>query len=284
MTTVVQAAHRFVTERARLGEISGLTPRTYRIILSRFAREIGDPDVRRVTSHTIRRWATSREVRPSTVRSNLIVIRAFFGWAETVRLVAKNPAVGIADPRVPNGIPRALHRDEVVCLLAACADARLRLIALLMVHEGLRACEVARLSSYDIDMARRSAEIIGKGGKRRAVPLCPETWEALEAYGIRPGPVIRNERDARVGITADHLSALMSRLFADAGLKHGPYDGRSGHALRHTCAVAYLEDGASIAEVRDLLGHESLAVTDKYSRSAYSLERLRLVGAGRRYG
>jgi site-specific recombinase XerD len=276
MTLVSEAARRFVTERARLGEIRGRTPRTYRIVLLRFAREIGDPEIRTVTTAMIRRWAEHRDVSASSLRSNLIVLRSFFTWATETRLVPKNPAIGVADPKIPTGIPRALQREEVVNLLAACANPRLRLISLLMVHEGLRAAEVAGLTSYDLDVAQRTLHVFGKGEKRRIVPMSDETWEAMRDYGIAgSGPIVRSEKHPREGISAAHVSRMMSRLFTAAGLKMGPWDGRSGHALRHSAAVAWLEDGASPADVRDLMGHESLSVLDRYTRSVHTVRRLR---------
>lgn len=125
----------------------------------------------------------------------------------------------------------------------------------------------------DIDFIGGAIQVRGKGGRgqvTRIVPLTQQTRDAIVAYldehPVRSGPLIRNYRNGRA-MTKEHIGRLISRIMYDAGIKAGPYDGRSSHANRHTAAVDVLEESGDLQAVQQMLGHQSLSTTGVYLRS-----------------
>lgn len=162
-------------------------------------------------------------------------------------------------------------------------DDRARLIILLEVQEGLRACEVARIEVGDIDFTERTILVRGKGNRERLLPLSAQTWAALEDYlGGRPmktGPLIRSYNDPKAGISSAHVQHLVQGWLRRVGISSG-----GGHGLRHTMATTLLrEQGADIRDVQMALGHATLQSTSIYLPFS-DARRLRGVMDGRWYG
>ncbi len=163
-----------------------------------------------------------------------------------------------------------MDHSDIGALLAACPDQRARLIVVLMAQCGLRAGDLARVRVDDIDFARRRMDVRAKGGGgdvTHTVPVPAEAWGMIDSWlrGRRRGPLIANERrNTLTAVTGAHLSRLVRGWMREAGVKHAPWDGVSAHALRHTCAQDMLDGGASVDEVRAVLGHRTCATTELF--------------------
>lgn len=172
--------------------------------------------------------------------------------------------------RIPSGAPRDLQYEEVVALLAVCPDDRATLMVLLMVHLALRAGDLARVRVEDIDLRRRRLHVRGKGGRGEPtswVPIPSEAWRYLDAWlvdGGRPsGPLIRSYQRPTRGLRPSTVGKLVGQWMRAAELKRFPYDGRSSHSLRHSCAQHMIDRGAEPREVQYTLGHKSLRTTEE---------------------
>lgn len=280
MNTLQALALLYVRERACLGELAARTsvPGARRTLL-RFVDQcdgagIGAADVKRYLS---------RPIGPNTRRKDFATIRGFCRWLVEHGHLAADPTLGMRPARSPRAVPRGYKRDIVDRLLTVAPDARGRLILLLEVQEGLRACEVARIELGDIDVGERTLLVHGKGSKERLLPISDQTWEALEAYlaewPARAGPLIRSYSRPRAGITPDYVADLVQGWLRLIGVRTG-----GGHGLRHTMATTLLrENGADIRDVQLALGHSSLQSTSVYLPFS-DAKRLRGVMGGRRYG
>lgn len=178
----------------------------------------------------------------------------------------RSPGCG---PQARRAVPRQLSSGEIARLLDACEDARDTLCLVLMLQLGLRCCEVANLAWEDVDENRRTVLVHGKGGHERLLPLVDEAVRVLDAYQyatrvVRSGHVVRSLQVDGRGVQPQTVSRLMSRLFARAGVRHVPRDGKSAHACRHTAAGDLLRAGAQLRDVQQILGHQSLATTQVY--------------------
>lgn len=280
--------------RARSAQLAPTTRRVHRCVLASFVSFTGDQVlVTRVRRTHVEGWLTHLQDRgnsPSTIGSRLSVVRNLFKWAMLSEHVRRDPTFGVIGPRRPTTKARALSAPEVSQLLSH-SDARTSLILLLGLQEGLRRAEIAGLRVSDLDFSKRVVEVHGKGGKTRWVPLSDETKSAVDEYLTeRPAgphlPLIRSEGyHSNNGITPDRVGLLAAFAFKAAGLKQRPWDGRSLHAMRHTCAVDVLERGADIRDVADLLGHADVSLTlSVYGRRAAAVGRLRQIVEGRQYG
>lgn len=260
--------HTYIDGRYQRDEIVHLTALTLRSNLGLFARTIGDPDVSELCRAHIEDWLGSVDLAPSTKRTRLSQVRNFAHWAIAHGHMTVDPTIGVRGPRQPRLVPRGMTAAEVTRLLSASPDERCTLVVLLMVQEGLRRCEVATLGMGDIDFGEQLMLITGKGGHQRVLPLSSETWAALTAY-LREspavaGPVIRNRSDGRSPVSPVTIGRMMSALMSQCGVKTRAYDGRSGHALRHTAASDMARSGAHLRDVQAALGHLSIVSTQRY--------------------
>lgn len=277
---------RYLLERSRRGEFSPDTKRTVGSILHRFARNIGDPPTIKLHRGHVRRWWAGLECGPSTARNQLSTVRTFLRWCVDEGLLRSDPTRTIRPPREPRRIPRTIARPAAARLVAALPDARARLIVLWMLHLGLRCGEVSRIQVGDIDRDARLLVVRGKGQRERILPIPAEAWHALLAYleeaPATSGPLVRRYDDHSRALVPHYISDMVRRFMRDAGVKVGPRDGLSGHALRRTCATDLLDGGAHIRQVQEVLGHASIQQTAKYLRKADAVE-LRPVMDGRTY-
>ena len=220
-------------------------------------------------------------------------IHTFYRWAASRGLVDADPAAMLGRPKVVNRLPSVLRPAEAAGLVEAPqsppeADAAARAFALrdravleLMYGSGLRVGEVSSLTLDRVDPDRGRVVVMGKGSKEREVPLSDYAVEALRAY----------LRDGRSHVTAPGSPALFfNRKKKPLGERDiralvQRYGGRtlSGrrvtpHTLRHSFATHLLEGGADIRAVQELLGHASVATTQRYTH----VSRARLFEAYRR--
>jgi len=213
-----------------------------------------------------------RRRRPATVQRRLFAIKAFFRWREQAA-GAPNPARAIRSPRSERRLPAILQQDEVRRLIETetrgLTPARLRDRAIMetLYSSGLRVSELCGLDWRDIDeeigmvMVRR-----GKGNKDRLVPIGEPALAALAEWrrampiAWEPnGPVITNLRGGR--LTTRAVEALLARRLQAAGLRT-PI---TPHGLRHCFATHMLNNGADLRSIQEMLGHASLATTQRYT-------------------
>lgn len=266
MATIGGLALAYVTERARLGQLTGMTIPNTRNRLWALATHIGtDQPISRLTQRRIERWLLSLDVTHATLRIYLSSVRAFCSWLVKHRYLRADPTLNIDRPRQPNLLPpRALPHEQVAKIYLSCPDTRAELIVTLMVQQGLRAREVAALELGDIDIDGRVLAVTGKGGNQRALPITEESRRVIARYlaetKIHAGPLVRSMTNPHQGILAATVSSIASGVMHNAGLEE------SGHALRHTCASDMLERGVHVRTVQYILGHRSLATTQRYLR------------------
>lgn len=285
MTDLQPLTVTYVQDRAARHELSPVSAKGVRWVLASFAASC-PRSPKKVRPAHVEDWLSAQHVAPGTLRSRLSTVRTFCRWCVAHDHMRADPTIGVVGPRSPRSIPRALPAEHVGRLLTFAPDERARLVVCLMVEEGLRRAEVARLRTEDVDFRRRTVLVRGKGAHERLLPLTTTTWRALTDYLTRfpatTGPLVRSYHRSRRGITPDHVGRLVSDWMSAAGVKRRPWDGVSAHALRHTAASDVLEGGAHIRDVQAMLGHASLATTEVYLRRSDAV-RLRAVMDGRTY-
>ena len=241
-----------------------------------------DPDA--ITTDHIRGYLSEamRTLTRATVQRRLFAIKAFFRWRETMAGAA-SPARALRSPRTQRRLPAILSEDDVRRLLEADAEepspAALRDRAILetLYSSGLRVSELVGLNWRDIDddvgmVLVRS----GKGNKDRMVPIGEPALDALKAWRRAmpvawelDGPVITNLRGGR--LTTRAVENILAQRIVAAGLGASI----TPHGLRHCFATHMLNSGADLRSIQEMLGHASLATTQRYTH--VSVNRLREV-------
>jgi integrase/recombinase XerC len=217
----------------------------------------------------------------------LSAVRSLFRFACREGTLTANPAQGVRTPKVPKTLPRHLRPGEVENLLEAPAvqgdeplAQRDRAILELLYAAGLRVSELVGLDWRDIDLSARVLRVMGKGRKERMVPFGRPAGDALRAWlqaweGVRArggpsdedeDPVFLNRAGGR--LTDRSVRRVIDRWVESAAVARGVHP----HTLRHTFATHLLENGADLRTIQELLGHSSLATTQKYTH--LDVERL----------
>jgi site-specific recombinase XerD len=214
-------------------------------------------------------------------------IHTFYRWAAWRRHVEADPAAMLGRPRVASRLPSVLRTMEAAALVespdvdpAGDAD-HLRAVALrdravleLLYGSGLRVAEVSALTMDRVDLDRGRVLVMGKGSKEREVPLSDYAASAIHEYlrggrsalcGDRAGNALFfNRRHNPLGVR--DIRALVKR-YGERALS-----GRhvTPHTLRHSFATHLLDGGADIRAVQELLGHSSVATTQRYTHVSRS--------------
>lgn len=277
----------YVRSRRDKGELTQGTGEQYLSRLLRFADAVNLAPGR-VRRRHIERWLEEPGLSAHYRRARLSAVRGFFQWCVIQGHVERDPTAGVRMPKLPPLLPRYLTPDESEAAVEACDDPRARLAAILMLQEGLRRGEVARIQLGDIDRRKRILAVRGKGGGgevTRRLPLVDEAWRALNAFlpsvPGASGPLFRSTRYPDRGLSGAWIGELVTRAMKDAGVKRYAWDGRSPHALRHTCAQDLVDADVDVRLVQKALGHASIRNTELYLRGA--VQGLTEAMEGRRY-
>ena len=223
-----------------------------------------------------------KKVRKNTIARKLAAVRSFYRYLQRRGLADSNPAEAVLTPKQEKRIPACLTVDDVFRLLDAVQeDTRLalrdRAIFEMLYSTGIRISELAGLDAKDVDAAAGTVRVWGKGRKQRIVPVGRKALDALMAYRRRladetdlaadaPGALIRNQRNGR--LTPRSMARILDALVRRCGLMTTV----SPHTLRHSFATHLLNAGADLRAVQELLGHESLSTTQRYTH--VSIDRL----------
>ena len=166
-------------------------------------------------------------------------------------------------------LPFFLADDAPEQLLGATGTQRDRLLLLTMLCLGLRVSELCHVAVPDLDFRRRVLWVReGKGSKDRCLPIPKHLVGPLRGWigGRRSGPVFESPRGGEVSVRAVQL--LIKRVAVNAGLPEADVPRKiTPHKLRHAFACRLLESGATIYDVKELMGHSSIATTEVYLHS-----------------
>jgi integrase/recombinase XerD len=215
-----------------------------------------------------------RPYRATSVARALSSVRSFHRFLVREGVVDRDPAVGVAQPKLPRSLPHPLTVDESRRLLAAPdpatpAGRRDRAILELLYGSGLRVSELTGLDVDDVDLEEGSVRVLGKGGKELEVPVGRYGREAVGTYLTTARPAFVSGR-ARGALFLNQRGGRLSRQSCDrmvrAAARAAGIDRHvSLHTLRHSFATHLLEGGADVRVVQELLGHASVATTQIYT-------------------
>lgn len=182
------------------------------------------------------------------------------------------PTTQVKKPKYDNKKIRFLSQDEAHILLNNLKNASQQMhdMSLLALHCGLRAGEIFSLTWKDVDLDHGLITLLDtKSGKTRVLSITNDIKFIFEKKG--PGPMSELVFQARGGGKIKKISKSFSRAVEDAGFNDGIDDRRQKvtfHTLRHTFASWLVMEGISLYEVKELLGHASLTMTERYSHLA----------------
>ena len=275
---------------------SSHTISAYEADLNQFAEFLGvksskkDGAIEKVDHRTIRSYLgylLEAGLSKKSIARKLAAIRSFLSFLVRVGVIKLNPARSISTPKLEKRLPSFLDEKSVAKLMeipdrSTLPGLRDRAILEILYSTGMRLSELVQLNLGDVDLAKETVKIQGKGGKQRIVPLGRKSQEALGEYlkvreklfAAETNPedrkaVFLTVRGRRIYPKAVHL------LVHGAIERVSEVEQKSPHVLRHTFATHLLDRGADLRAVKELLGHESLSTTQIYTH--VTVERLKKV-------
>ncbi len=203
---------------------------------------------------TIKRWSVLSVASRNRKHSSL---KSFLKWLFQKNLTTTHLQDKIPLPKVPHRLPHYISADEVLHLMSVLQkqnDKTDFVLALLLYGGGLRVGEVCSLKWNQVDVQYQNLRIKGKGGKERLCTLPLMVWEVLKPMKKTRGLVFSNMSPRKA-----------YEKIRTGGKKAGLKDPLSPHVLRHSFATHLLQSGSDLRTIQELLGHSSLAATQKYT-------------------
>ena len=277
--TVVQKAADEFLKTLEHRNASMHTIKAYRGDLDNFAAYAGSRDWKNIDHVAIRGFLSQlyeKGLSKTSVARSLAAVRSLYRWLAQESVVEQNPAALVTTPKLPKKLPRVPTIEEMNTVLdgelpdAAAFPERDRLILELLYGCGIRNSELTGIKLDDIRLSAESILIRGKGKKERYVPFGESVSVALAAYlPVRQrllggkkntSALLINQRGGP--LTTRSVGRIVKKIAVAKGLSPDVHP----HTLRHAFGTHMLEEGADLRAIQEMLGHERLSTTQRYTQ------------------
>jgi len=283
MTTARTIIEKAVADFLRHLQEKNSSPHTIKAYtgdLANFSAYAGSRNWKQIDHIVIRGFLSQlyeKGLSKTSVARALAALRSLYRWLAQEGEVDQNPAKLVATPKLPKKLPRVPTIEEMNFVLdgnmpetAAFAE-RDRLMLELLYGCGIRNSELTGINLDDIRLSAEAILIRGKGKKERYVPFGDSVKTALPAYlqarqtllsetRKNSNALLINQRGGR--ITTRSVGRIIKKIAVAKGLSPDVHP----HTLRHAFGTHMLEEGADLRAIQELLGHERLATTQRYTQ------------------
>jgi integrase/recombinase XerC len=256
------------------------TVKAYSRDLALFAAYAGSRGWKQIDHIAVRGFLSQlyeKGLSKTSVARALAAVRSLYRWLAREGLVEQNPAKLVATPKLPKKLPRVPTIEEMNSVIdgempeLAAFPERDRLMLELLYGCGIRNSELTGINLDDIRLRAETILIRGKGKKERYVPFGDSARTALAAYFLerqrildeihkRSTALLINRRGGR--LTTRSVGRIVKKIAVAKGLSPDVHP----HTLRHAFGAHMLEEGADLRAIQELLGHERLATTQRYTQ------------------
>lgn len=278
-TEVAKAARRFLDSLRDLN-VSPHTIKAYRQDLENFSAYVGSRGWNEIDHVTIRGFLShlyDKGLGKTSVARSLAAVRSLYRWLAQEGIVEQNPAALVSTPKLPKKLPRVPTLEEMNSVLdgempeEASFPERDRLMLELLYGCGIRNSELVGINIDDVRVGAEAILIRGKGKKERYVPFGDAVKSALATYLPARQLVLSefrknipallvNQRGGR--LTTRSVGRIIKKIAVAKGLSADVHP----HTLRHAFGTHMLEEGADLRAIQEMLGHERLSTTQRYTQ------------------
>lgn len=256
----------------------------YQLHLSRLLQDLNKP-LDKITEDDLflylARYQKARNVSNTYLDNMRLVFSSFFTWCNNKGYISKNPTIGLEPIKSEKKIKKPFSDEELEKLRRMCAQERDIALIEFLYSTGVRASELITLNRNDVDITGKTVIVLGKGNKEREVYLTATAVLHLKEYlnsRIDDNEALFvNTRKPYNRLTVAGLEHIIKNLGKSAGVEHC-----HPHRFRRTMATNVLRKGATLEEVKELLGHTKLDTTMIYcsiSRENVKYTHQRLMSA-----
>lgn len=288
MTEIRQIIEEFLKQQEVERRLSANSLRGYGQDLGEFLNYLGvygAKDIGQLDLPLLRGFLAQlhKKNKKSTVARKMAALRSCFGYAQKKGWILENPLIQVRTPKIEKTIPPFLSEKEVETLLQdpiseSWLELRDQAFLELFYASGLRLSELTNLNWSSLDRSLGLIRVLGKGAKERVVPVGRKALRSLMIYQKaieqaqnqsefkvnNPQAIFLNRFGERVS------DRTIARRLKKRVLRENLSPTISPHALRHSFATHLLNAGADLRIVQELLGHQSLSTTQKYTHISMS--------------
>jgi integrase/recombinase XerC len=260
--------------------VSPHTIKAYSGDLASFSAYVGSRKWREIDHVTLRGFLShlyEKGLGKTSVARALAAVRSLYRWLAQEGVVEQNPAALVSTPRLAKKLPRVPSMEEMNSVLdgdmpeIASYPERDRLMLELLYGCGIRNSELVGINLDDLRVTAEAVLIRGKGKKERYVPFGDAVKSALAAYlparqlTLAESPkntpaLLINQRGGR--LTTRSVGRIIKKIAVARGLSPDVHP----HTLRHAFGTHMLEEGADLRAIQEMLGHERLSTTQRYTQ------------------
>lgn len=282
----------FLNHLSILRHASVHTIRNYSLDLGHFAHflEKTQTALGQVHRKVIREYLSELNLlglKKKSIQRKVSVLRSFFKFLVKFHDLKVDPMENIEPMKQASLIPKAISIQEIEMFfncpnIETYLGLRDRVMLELLYSSGLRVSELQSLNRQDISYDQRLIHVLGKGKKFRIVPITNNCITWLKKYLDHPERYLKNEEhDSEQDEQAIFLNKFgkrittrsIDRLFQGYLIKSGISSKVTPHVIRHTIATHWLENGMNLKVIQEILGHESLATTQIYTKVTKGYKR-----------
>jgi integrase/recombinase XerC len=278
--TIVEKAVADFLSHLRERNSSPHTIKAYTGDLANFAAYAGSRGWKSIDHIAIRGFLShlyDKGLGKTSVARSLAAVRSLYRWLAQEGVVEQNPAKLVATPKLPKKLPRVPTIEEMNSVLdgempeVAAFPERDLLMLELLYGCGIRNSELTGINLDDIRVSAEAILIRGKGKKERYVPFGGAAGSALAPYLSARREVLAETRKSTPALlinrrggrlTARSVGRIIKKIAVAKGLSSDVHP----HTLRHAFGTHMLEEGADLRAIQELLGHERLATTQRYTQ------------------
>jgi integrase/recombinase XerC len=256
---------------------SAHTLKAYRGDLDTLSVFIGQRNLKEIDHVAIRGFLShlyDKGLGKTSVARSLAALRSLYRWLAQEGLVEQNPAALVSTPKLPKKLPRVPTIEEMNAVLegkmpeVASFPQRDLLLFELLYGCGIRNSELVGINLDDIRLSNEAILIRGKGKKERYVPFGDSVKSALAGYLPARQQILKknspalliNQRGGR--LTTRSVGRIIKKIAVAKGLSPDVHP----HTLRHAFGTHMLEEGADLRAIQEMLGHERLSTTQRYTQ------------------
>jgi integrase/recombinase XerC len=241
-----------------------------------------------INTKQVRNWVVSLvedKQQASSIKRKVSALKTFFKTLQINGIIKNNPADKISTPKIPERLPKFISEKSItqlyenkVELFEDTYDGQLQFIIIeLLYGTGIRRDELINIKLTDINWAKKELKILGKGNKERILPLGKEIINLLSEYvEIRNSKIENSEVFTYLLITSKGEKLYPNYVYRTVK-KYlslcSTVEKKSPHILRHSFATHLSNNGAKLNDIKELLGHSSLASTQIYTHN--TIEQLK---------
>jgi len=278
-TIIRKAVDRFLRSLCERNS-SAHTIKAYASDLESFSAYVGQRGWAAIDHLTIRGFLShlyEKGLSKTSVARALAAVRSLYRWLAQEGMVEQNPAALVSTPKLPKKLPRVPTIEEMNNVLngsmpeVAAFPERDRLMFELLYGCGIRNSELIGINVDDIRMSAEAILIRGKGKKERYVPFGDSVKGALAAYLPTRQKPLAEARKSTNALLINHRGGRLTtrsvgRIIKKIAVAKGLPPDVHPHTLRHAFGTHLLEEGADLRAIQEMLGHERLSTTQRYTQ------------------